>query len=114
GSGSIAPQTTGTGDLGTSSLGWGNVFIDKTITAGGTTGNQNINKNSFTVNFAATARTITLTDSRISTSSNIVCTVQKNDVTLKYVIAEPGSGSAVLTGNATATAETRVGCIVVN
>lgn len=88
--------------------------LDKTITAGGTTGDQTINKSSFTVNFAAAASTLTVTNSFVTSNSNIICTVQTNDTTLKSVAAAPGSGSVVLTANAAATAETRVGCVIHN
>ena len=88
--------------------------LDKTITAGGTTGDQTINKSSFTVNFAAAATTITVTNSFVTANSNIICTAQTNDTTLKSVAAAPGSGSVVLTANAAATAETRVGCVIHN
>ena len=92
----------------------GGVALGKTITAGGTTGDQTINKSSFTVNFAAAATAITVTNSLVTANSNIICTVQTNDTTMKSVAAVPGSGSVVLTANAAATAETRVGCVIHN
>jgi hypothetical protein len=92
----------------------GGVALGKTITAGGTTGDQTINKSSFTVNFAAAATAITVTNSLVTANSNIICTVQFNDTTMKSVVAAPGSGSVVLTANAAATAETRVGCVIHN
>jgi hypothetical protein len=92
----------------------GGVAISKTITAESTTGNQTINKASFTVNFATATSSLTVTNSLVTINSNIICTVQTDDTTLKSVVAVPGSGSIVLTGNAAATAETRVGCFVLN
>lgn len=81
-----------------------------TITAAGTTGNQTINNRVFGVNFAAAATSLTVTNSLVSTSSVVICTVQTNDTTMKSVAAVPGSGSVVLYANAAASAETRVAC----
>jgi hypothetical protein len=66
------------------------------------------------VNFATATSSLTVTNSLVTINSNIICTVQTDDTTLKSVVAVPGSGSIVLTGNAAATAETRVGCFVLN
>lgn len=92
----------------------GNPTLSKTITAGGTTGNQTINKASGSVNFAALAQTITLTNSNITANSVITCTVATDDTTAKSCIAVPGAGTATLKLNAAATAETRVNWIVTN
>lgn len=91
-----------------------NFQADKTITAGGTTGDQTINKISGTVNFAATATTLTVTNSYVTTSSIVFCTVRTNDGTAYIKNVVPGSGSFVITLGAAATAETSVGFLVVN
>ena len=92
----------------------GGINYDRTITAGGTTGNQTINKAAGTVNFGVGASTLTVTNSLVNTSSIIFCVVRTNDATaiLKNVV--PGSGSFVITLNAAATAETSVGFLVTN
>jgi hypothetical protein len=88
--------------------------LDKTVTAGGTTGAQTINKNAGTVNFAAAATSLVVTDSRVTTSSIIICTVGTNDATLKSVAAVAGAGSFTLHASAAATAETRVNFLIIN
>lgn len=91
-----------------------NFQSDKTVTTGGTTGDQTINKISGTVNFAATATTLTVTNSFVTTSSLVFCTIRTNDATAIIKNVVPGSGSFVITLNAAATAETSVGFFVVN
>ena len=93
---------------------YGDMILDKTITAGGTTGAQTINKTCGSVNFAAAATSLVVTNSRVTTSSVIVATVATNDSTMKTVTAVAGSGSFTLYANAAATAETRVNWIVIN
>ena len=92
----------------------GDMQLDKTVTAGGTTGAQTINKNAGTVNFAAAASSLVVTDSRVTTSSIIICTVGTNDTTLKSVAAVAGAGSFTLHASAAATAETRVNFLIIN
>lgn len=92
----------------------GTVLIDtlfnlsKTITPGGTTGAQTINKYSGSVNFAAAATSLVVTNSLISASSVITCTIGTNDTTMKSVLCVAGSGSFTIFPNAAPTAETRV------
>lgn len=93
---------------------YGDVILDKTITAAGTTGAQTLNKTVGSVNFAAAASSLVVTNSRVTTSSVIVATVATNDATMKSVIAVAAAGSFTLTANAAATAETRVNFIVIN
>lgn len=92
----------------------GHIFVDATNTAGGTTGNQTINKPSGTVNFAAAATSITVTNSTCSTSSIVLAVVRTNDTTAVIKNVVPGSGSFVINLNAAATAETSVGFVVIN
>ena len=93
---------------------YGDILLDKTVTAAGTTGAQTINNTVGTVNFAAGATSLVVTNNRVSTTSVIIATVATNDTTLKSVIAVAASGSFTLYANAAATAETRVNFIVIN
>ncbi|MCZ4340566.1 hypothetical protein O4H52_03035 [Sphingomonadaceae bacterium G21617-S1] len=92
----------------------GDMQFDKTVTAGGTTGARTINKNAGSVNFAAAATSLVVTNDRVTANSIIMCTVAANDNTLKSVACVPGSGSFTMVGNAAANAETRVAFLVVN
>jgi hypothetical protein len=85
-----------------------------TNTAGGTTGNQTINRPSGTVNFAAGATTITVTNSLVTTSSIVIPVIRTNDTTATIKNVVPASGSFTITLNAAATGETSVGFFVIN
>ena len=93
---------------------FGDIILDKTVTAGGTTGAQTINKTVGSVNFAAGATSLVVTNNRVTTASIIVATVATADATMKSVVAVAAAGSFTLTANAAATAETRVNFIVIN
>lgn len=90
------------------------VAVSKTITAPATTGAQTINKTAGSVNFAAAATSLVVTNSLVTTNSVIIATVATNDATMLSVQAVAGSGSFTLYANAAATAETRVNFLVVN
>ena len=92
----------------------GDMQLDKTVTASGTTGAQTINKNAGTVNFAAVATSLVVTNNRVTANSIIIATVATVDTTMKSVVAVAGAGSFTLTANAAATAETRVNWLVIN
>jgi hypothetical protein len=85
-----------------------------TITAGGTTGDQTINKPSGTVNIAAAGTTVTVTNSLVSTSSIVVAVVRTNDTTAYIKNVVPSAGSFVITLGAACTSETSIGFIVYN
>lgn len=91
-----------------------NIVVDKTITALGTTGAQTINKTTGSVNFAAAAASLVVTNSLVTTSSIILATVGTNDATMRSVQAVAAAGSFTLFANAAATAETRVNFLVLN
>lgn len=98
---------------------WGDLkvrqhYVDATMTAGGTTGAQTINKAAGSVNFAAAATSLVVTNSLVTTSSIVIATVLTNDGTLKSVQCVPAAGSFTIHANAAATAETKVAFIVVN
>lgn len=82
--------------------------VEGTITAGGTTGAQTINKPSGTVNFAAAASSLVVTNSLCTTSDRVLATVVTNDTTMKSVSCVTTNGAFTLTANAAATAETAV------
>lgn len=88
--------------------------LDKTITGGGTTGAQTIDKPAGSVNFAAADTSLVVTNSLVTANSVIVCTVATNDATMLSVQAVATSGSFTLYANAAATAETRVNFLVIN
>ena len=92
----------------------GDMRFNKTVTATGTTGAQTISKNAGTVNFAAAATSLVVTNTLVTTSSIIIATVGTNDNTMKSVSAVAAAGSFTLYANAAATAETRVNFIVIN
>lgn len=92
----------------------GDMQFDKTVTAAGTTGARTINKNAGSVNFAAAATSLVVTNTLVTVNSIIVATVAANDATMKSVQAVAAAGSFTLYANAAATAETRVNFIVIN
>lgn len=92
----------------------GDIQLQKTVTAGGTTGAQTINKPIGSVNFAAATSSLVVTNSLVTTSSIIMATVATNDATMKSVSVVAASGSFTLNANAAATAETRVNFFVLN
>lgn len=85
-----------------------------TNTAGGTTGAQTINKPSGTVNFAAAATSLVVTNSLCTTSSIVFAVVRTNDTTATIKNVVPGSGSFTINLGAAATAETSVGFFIIN
>lgn len=104
--------TTGTNNYGLFSL--SKIGFDATITAGGTTGNQTINKPSGTVNIAAAGTTVTVTNSLVTTSSIVYAMIRTADATATIKNVVPASGSFVINLGAAATAEISVGFIVYN
>jgi hypothetical protein len=111
--------SAGTENLGSAANRWAEVhalqfLTDKTITAGGTTGAQTIDKIAGTVNFAAAATSLVVTNSLVTANSVIIATVGTNDATMTSVQVVAGAGSFTLHANAAATAETRVDFLVIN
>lgn len=94
--------------------GAGDFQVPKTITAAGTTGAQTINKPQGSVNFAAAATSLVVTNSLVTANSVIMLTIAANDATMKSVSYVPASGSFTIYANAAATAETRVNFRVLN
>lgn len=110
----INPTLTAAADFRALEISDGNVVLPKTVTAGGTTGAQTINKVTGSVNFAAAATSLVVTNSYVTTSSIIIATVAANDTTMKSVAVVAAAGSFTIYANAAATAETRVNFIVTN
>lgn len=92
----------------------GSVLVDKTVTAAGTTGARTINKPAGTVNFAAAATSLVVTNSLVTANTIIVATVGTNDSTMKTVQVVVTTGSFTLFANAAPSVETRVNFILVN
>ena len=92
----------------------GDMQFDKTVTAVGTTGARTISKNAGTVNFAAGATALVVTNTLVTVNSIVVATVAGNDATMKSVQAVAAAGSFTLYANAAATAETRVNFLLIN
>lgn len=126
GSGSFFYHTGSTaatplGNFGADSVPVRSLYLAKTITAGATTGAQTINKTAGSVNFAAGATSLVVTNSLVRTPSAnsnsgsiILTTVRTNDTTLKSVAAVcTANGSFTLHANAAATAETRVDFVLI-
>lgn len=98
----------------TSSFYGGKPVYDPTNTAAGTTGAQTINKPSGTVNFAAGASSLVVTNSLVTATSIVFAVVRTNDTTAVIKNVVPAAGSFTITLNANATAETSVGFFVMN
>lgn len=92
----------------------GNIEVDNTITAAGTTGNQTINKMAGTVNIAAAGTTVTVTNSFVTANSLINVQLRTNDSTAWIKNYVPGAGSFVINLGAAATAEVSIHFIVTN
>jgi hypothetical protein len=86
----------------------------ETTTAAGTTGAQTISKPFGSVNFAAGASTLVVTNTSATTTSKIFVQVYGTDATASYARVTRASGSFTITLNAAATAETAVGFFIVN
>lgn len=92
----------------------GLVSYPTTVTTGGTTGNQTINKLTGTVNIAAAGTTVTVTNSLVSANSIVLCVLRTNDTTASIMNVVPAAGSFVINLAAAATAEVSIGFLVVN
>jgi len=66
------------------------------------------------VNFAAAATTLVVTNSLVNADSIVIATVLTDDTTALIKIVVCGAGSFTIKLNAGATAETKVGFLVIN
>lgn len=81
----------------------------------GTPGNATINRPSGQVAVAIGASAVTVTNDLVTATSVVIATLQAIDVTFTQILSVvPGAGSFVITGNAVATAATKIGFIVIN
>lgn len=92
----------------------GDLSLPKTVTAGGTTGAQTINKPTGRVNFAAAATSLVVTNSLCTANSIIQCTIATNDATAANVKAVAGSGSFTIYLSTGGTGETAVNFTLTN
>lgn len=92
----------------------GKITLNATNTAGGTTGDQTINKPSGTVNIAAAGTSVVVTNNLVSTTSLVIPIFRSNDTTAKSAVIVPGSGLFTVYLNVAATAEVSIGFIVIN
>jgi len=90
------------------------INLQRTITAGGTTGNRTINLPAGTVNLAAAATAVTVTNSTVTANSIVFAIARTNDSTCAVKNTVAGSGSFVINMTAACTAETSVGFWVTN
>lgn len=89
-------------------------LADKTITAGGTTGAQTINKSLGCVNFAASATSLVVTNSLATANSIIIPSVGTDDTTMKSVSWTTTSGSFTLIADVAPTGEVKVCYLLMN
>ena len=106
------PATVAGSSIGTSSLPYENLFLDRTITAAGTTGAQTIHKCSGRVNFAAGQNSLVVTSNKCAAASIVIATIGTDDATATSVKAIPAAGSFTLKLDANATAETAVNWMI--
>ncbi|NBW17974.1 MAG: hypothetical protein EBR82_59380 [Caulobacteraceae bacterium] len=92
----------------------GGMTLQKTITAGGTTGAQTINKASGSVNFAAAATSLVVTNSLCTTSSVINVTIATNDTTATGIRVVAAAGSFTIYMLTAPTSECRVNFLITN
>ncbi len=88
-----------------------NDYVDDSATAGDRTVNAQRGKNAF----AQSASAVTVTNNRVTANSLVLCSLERIDATLVSILTVvPGAGSFVVTGNTTATADTKFGWVVIN
>jgi hypothetical protein len=92
----------------------GDVALGKTITAAATTGAQTINKTSGSVNFAAAATSLVVTNSLCTANSVVHVTCATNDTTATGLRVVAGAGSFTIYFLTAPTAETRVNFLLTN
>lgn len=107
----VADSTYNIGANGNSVL---QLFLSKTITAAGTTGAQTINKSTGSVNFAAAATSLVVTNSLVTTSSDILAQLATNDTTAILGAVVAAAGSFTIFMKTAPTAETRVNFFITN
>lgn len=85
-----------------------------TITPIGTTGNVTINEPSGTVNIAAGASSVVVTNNLVTTDSLVFAVIRTNDATAILKNVPPANGSFTIRTTANVTGTTSIGWYVVN
>lgn len=86
-------------------------YVDDSATAGNRTVNRLRGKNSI----AMGAATVTITNSKVTANSQVICTLEFVDGTLTQLLTcVPDAGSFVVTGNGNADADTKFSWVVIN
>lgn len=106
GFGGLFPEVNNDITLGALAFGWKQFFMTAAIA--GVSGNVTLNASHGRVQFGAGTRTLTLTNSYISATDTVMCTVVNDDATAFACKCNPANGSAVLALNANCTATTQV------
>lgn len=88
--------------------------LENTVTAGGTTGAQTINKQSGTVNFAAAATSLVVTNDRVTANTIVLTVMRTNDTTAVLGATVSAAGSFTIYMKTAPTAETSVGFVCFN
>jgi hypothetical protein len=92
----------------------GKQIFDYTYTAPATTGAQTIDKVSGSVNFAAAATSLVVTNSLVTTNSIVQPILMTNDATAELGAVVVASGSFTIYMRTAPTAETKVAFFVIN
>lgn len=110
----LKPTVDGTVNLGIPDRAFKRLCLDSTLTSSFITGNRTIDKAAGSVNFAAGASSLTVTNSLVSANSLVFAVIQTDDATalIKNVICAAGSFTINL--QAPATTKTRVAFWVLN
>lgn len=109
----LEPMTQGAVRLGGPDLGFKNLTLDYTLSA--TVGAVVINKPAGSCNIALGADNVVVTNSLVTANSLVYAWLMANDTTLLYIRSIiPANGSFTIKGNAAATANCKVGFMVIN
>lgn len=109
----VSPYSDGVQTLGSPVAKWGGLFLTATVTASGTTGARTINKPAGSVNFAAAAASLVVTNSLVTANSIILLTVGTNDSNCKSAHCAAASGSFTIYPDTPPLAETRVNFLII-
>ena len=107
-SGSFVPLTTDTAGIGSANVGIKQLFAGFTDMSGGVTGNQTISKMAGSVNFAASANTVVVTNTYCTTSSKVFAQISTSGSTGVIRSVTPANGSFAIVMATNPATETRV------
>lgn len=109
--GNLRSNSNGTSTLGVASVGWKGLYLDYTNTA--TVGAVTINKPSGRVNVAASATSITVTNSLVTAASHVFAVCSTADATARVTSIVPSAGSFTILLVA-ATAQASIDFLLIN